>query len=64
MEKGLLNQKSLAEYLDVSPNYIYLLRKRSDFPKPICFSTDEFSSKKFWVRTTIDRWLENLAREK
>ena len=62
MEKGLLNQKSLADYLDMSLSNIYRLRKRPDFPPPIKFADNEFSACAYWRRKSVDEWLESLCK--
>lgn len=62
MEKGLLNQKSLADYLDMSLSNVYRLRKRPDFPRPIKFTENEFSGSAYWRRKSVDEWLESLGK--
>ncbi len=61
MEKGLMKLESLAQYLDISLAQLYLLKKRSDFPKPVVFgNADAMQTKKFYRRATIDKWLASL----
>ena len=64
MEKALLTAASVAEYLDISPRQLARFRKRKDFPKPLIFNEegDEMRNKKYWIRSTLDRWLEGLSK--
>lgn len=66
MEKALMGQKALAEYLDMSLPEFYRVKGRfADFPKPLTLSnSDSLQAKKYYLRSEVDHWLEGLRKDK
>lgn len=54
MDKELLNQKELGEYLGVSKFVIWQLQKKEEFPKPVLI----MNTKK-WKKLDIDAYIES-----
>lgn len=60
-----MSTKSVAEYLDMGVTQFYKLRKACpDFPEPVIGGDSEHvQTKKYWLRTAVDRWVEKLAKK-
>lgn len=60
MEKGLMSSATLAEYLDIKKTKLYELCQTADFPKPVYLNKATIQSHRYWLRSSIDNWLNNL----